>query len=118
MTMTNPVVKLDKPGADPITEDLEGWKVVEGNPAMKTWVQHASTDGSMISGTWEATPGSYHATYNAYEFVHLIEDASPSRPTAPPVTVGPGDAFVVEAGFTGVWKIEEPVRKHFDIKLK
>ena len=35
-----------------------------------------------------------------------------------PVSVGPGDAFVVEAGFKGVWKIEEKVLKHFDIKLK
>ena len=31
--------------------------------------------------------------------------------------VGPGDAFVVEAGFTGTWEIKEPVLKHFDIQL-
>jgi hypothetical protein len=28
-----------------------------------------------------------------------------------------GDAFVVEAGFSGTWEITEPVVKHFDIKL-
>jgi len=33
------------------------------------------------------------------------------------VTVVAGDAFVVEADFKGTWKIEEAVRKHFDIKL-
>jgi uncharacterized cupin superfamily protein len=31
-----------------------------------------------------------------------------------PVTVQAGDAFVVEKDFTGTWKIEEDVRKHFD----
>ena len=29
-----------------------------------------------------------------------------------------GDGFVVEPGFKGTWKIEQPVRKHFCIKLK
>ena len=35
-----------------------------------------------------------------------------------PVTLNPGDAFVVEPNFKGTWKIEAPVRKHFAIKLK
>jgi uncharacterized protein len=117
--MAQTVVKLGRPGPDPITDDLEGWKVVEGKPTMKTWIQHTSADGSMISGTWEATPGSYHATYTGYEFVHLIEGRITITPDGgSPVTVGPGDAFVVEAGFKGVWRIEEKVLKHFDIKLK
>jgi uncharacterized cupin superfamily protein len=117
--MADTVVKLGKPTGQPITDDLEGWRVVEGKPTMKTWVQLTSADGSMISGTWEATPGSYHATYTNYEFVHLIEGRIVITPDGgKPVTVGPGDAFVVEAGFAGVWKIEEKVLKHFDIKLK
>jgi len=31
---------------------------------------------------------------------------------------GPGDGFVVDAGFKGVWEIKEPVKKHFVIKIK
>ena len=34
-----------------------------------------------------------------------------------PVIVQAGDAFVVEADFKGTWKIEQAVRKHFDILL-
>jgi uncharacterized cupin superfamily protein len=117
--MAQTVVRLGQPGPEPITGDLEGWKVVEGKPTMKTWIQHTSADGSMISGTWEATPGSYHATYTGYEFVHLIQGRITITPDGgKPVSVGPGDAFVVEAGFKGVWKIEEKVVKHFDIKLR
>lgn len=114
------VTKLPATGsAVPITTDLEGWKVLEGSPSMKTWVLHTSNDGNMISGYWEATPGSYHATYTDYEFVHLIEGRITITPDGgQPVTVGPGDAFVVEANFKGVWKIEARVRKHFDIRLK
>jgi len=33
-------------------------------------------------------------------------------------TVSAGEAFCIESDFAGTWKIEEPVRKHFFIKLK
>ena len=52
--------------------DLAGWVVVEGKPTMKTAVQHTTADGKVMSGTWQATPGTYHATYSDYEFVHMI----------------------------------------------
>ena len=72
------VKKLDNNGKHarlqtPITTDLDGWKVVEGSPTMKTWILHTNKDESMISGYWEATPGTYHATYASFEFVHLLE---------------------------------------------
>lgn len=102
----------------PDTNDLDGWVVVEGSPSMRTWAVHTSSDGTMLSGIWEATPGTYHATYEAYEFVHMIAGRIVITPDGgTPVTVQAGDAFVVEADFKGTWKIEEAVRKHFDFKL-
>lgn len=113
------ITRLPAPGSEPIVADLEGWIVVAGKPSMKTWIQHTSADGSMISGTWEATPGTYHATYKGYEFVHLMAGRIKITPDGgKAVVVGPGDAFVVEPNFKGIWEIMEPVRKHFDIKLK
>ena len=111
--------KLDnQQSAEPITEDLDGWKVIEGKPTMKTWIMRTSNDGSMISGIWTATPGTYHATYSEYEFVHLIEGSITITPDGgQPMDVGPGDAFVVDVGFKGTWEILESVIKHFDIKL-
>ncbi|MBA3449315.1 MAG: cupin domain-containing protein [Pseudaminobacter sp.] len=99
---------------EPQTDDLEGWKVIEGHPTMKTFVQHSTGDGKIVSGTWQATPGTYHATYTAYEFVHIIAGRIIITPEGgKPVEVGPGDAFVVEADFKGIWQIVEPVTKHF-----
>jgi uncharacterized cupin superfamily protein len=113
------IVKLGPlTSVEPSTADLEGWVVVDGNPSMKTWVLHTSADGTMMSGYWEATPGTYHATYTAYEFVHVIEGRMTITPDGgTPVHLGPGDAFVVEPDFKGLWKIEETIRKHFDFKL-
>ena len=118
--MSHPTaVRFPAPDANPSTANLDGWVVTDGTPSMKTWVQHTSHDGSMISGTWEATPGSYHATYSAYEFVHIMEGEITITPDGgTPVHVGPGDAFVIEANFKGTWKIEKAVRKHFCVQLK
>ena len=117
--MAHPTVfKFPAPGADPITTDLEGWVVRAGSPTMKTWVQHTSADGKIISGTWAATPGTYHATYSAYEFVHLIEGEIIITPDGgEAVTLRPGDAFVIEADFKGVWEITKPVLKHFVVQV-
>ncbi|TPK96612.1 cupin domain-containing protein [Mesorhizobium sp. B2-4-12] len=98
--------------------DLPGWIAVEGRPTMQTAVQHTTEDGKVMSGTWRATPGTYHATYTDYEFVHMIAGRIIITPDGgTPVEVGPGDAFVVEADFKGTWKIIEPVTKHFVVRV-
>lgn len=118
--MSNPVFsKLSDRSVEPISEDLEGWTKAEGAPTMKTWIEYQSDDETLISGWWEATPGVYHAEYAAWEFVHMIEGRIIITPDGGESNeVGPGDAFVVEKGFQGTWKIEETALKHFVIKLK
>lgn len=106
------------PNVAPDSNDLDGWVAIEGNPTMRTWAIHTNSDGTMLSGVWEATTGTYHATYAAYEFVHMIAGRIVITPDGgTPVTVQAGDAFVVEADFKGTWEIQENVRKHFDFKL-
>ena len=105
-------------GAEPITTDLPGWTKVSGEPTMKTFVQHTSADGSMISGFWEATPGTYRAEYKGFEFVHLLAGHIIITPDGgEPVEMKTGCAFVVEPGFSGTWEIKEPVRKHFTARI-
>ncbi len=102
----------------PSTDTLDGWVVTKGNPQMTTWVLHTTADGTMMSGVWECTKGSYHATYTAYEYVVLIAGRIIITPDGgTPVTVAAPDAFVVEKDFAGTWEIVEPVRKHFDFRL-
>lgn len=114
------IVKLTSTdGIAPSTDDLDGWVVTEGAPRMKTWALHTSAAGDMVSGIWECTVGSYHATYTAYEYVVLIAGRITITPDGgTPVTVVAGDSFVVEPTFKGTWKIEENVRKHFDFRIK
>ncbi len=119
LTVPATVTKFGLKTATPIETDLEGWKKIDGNPTMKTWVEYTSEDGSAISGWWSATPGTYYAVYAAPEFVHLIEGEITITPDGGrPVKVGAGDAFVIEADFKGTWVIEKEVFKHFTVKLK
>jgi uncharacterized protein len=112
------VFKLPIDGPDPITGILDGWTVVDGAPSMTTWVLHTSDDGTMISGLWEATPGTYHAIYDSFEFVHLLQGKLTITPDGgAAVTLSAGDAFVVEADFKGTWKIVETVRKQFTARM-
>ena len=113
------IAKIPSSGSNPITDNLPGWVVRDGHPTMKTYVLHTTADGTMISGIWEATPGTFHATYTGFEFVHLLQGKITITPDGgAPVTVNGGDAFVVEPTFKGTWKIEEAVRKHFTARIK
>jgi uncharacterized protein len=103
----------------PYTDDLSGWVKTKGAPTMRTWVLHASPDGKMKSGAWEATPGTYHATYTAFEFVHLISGRIVITPDGgTPTTVVAGDAFVVEKDFKGTWEIKEHALKHWTFRVE
>jgi uncharacterized cupin superfamily protein len=115
--MASTLIPLGKKVATPIETDLDGWKKVEGEPTMKTYIEY-NTDKALC-GTWTATVGTYHAIYDTWEFVHLIEGKIIITPDGgESYTVVAGDAFVVEKDFKGTWKIEENVVKHFHIKLK
>lgn len=106
------------PKSDPIVTDLDGWKPVEGSPTMKTWIEHKTDDGKFLTGFWEATPGTYHVTYKADELIHLFEGAvtlTPEGGASQRYTAG--DSFFVPAGFVGLWKTEEKIRKIFAIRV-
>jgi hypothetical protein len=120
--MTSPTVaRLDPSGAgcEVITDILPGWTVVSGTPSMKTWVQHTSADGTMVSGIWEASPGTYRVEYDGFEFVHLLAGRVTITPDGgQPTEMSAGDAFIVEPDFKGTWTIQDPVRKHFTARIK
>lgn len=108
-----------KPNVEPITTDLDWWHPVEGSPTMKTWIENQSDDGKYLTGYWEATPGSYRVKYEVDELIHMFEGrATLTDRDQEPRTYVAGDTFLIEAGFDGIWKTEETVRKLFAIRAK
>jgi uncharacterized cupin superfamily protein len=92
-------------------------KVLQGQPATRTWVLYEEPDGKLASGQWEATPGKWRINYAEWEYMVMIsgrcvvEGDDGTR-----ITAGPGDAFVIEPGFAGTWEVLETMRKHWVIE--
>ncbi len=107
------------PNVQPITEDLDWWKKAEGSPTMRTWIEHTTDDEKFMTGFWEATPGSYRVKYDVDEFIFVFEGKFTLIPDeGEPQTFSAGDALLIEAGFDGIWKTEETVRKVLAIRAK
>lgn len=105
------------PKATPIVTDLDGWTPVDGSPSMKTWIEHKTDDGKLLTGFWEAQPGTYRVVYAADEFIHLFEGkVTLSEDNGPTRQFSAGDSFQIPKGFTGLWKTEETIRKVFVIR--
>lgn len=91
-------------------------KVLEGSPQHTARNFFSDTSGQFFAGVWESTPGRWRVRYSENEFCHLtrgrvvIEDDSGRS-----WTFKAGDSFVIPAGFSGVWKVLEPVSKLYVI---
>lgn len=109
--------KRFNPKSTPIVTDLDGWTPSDGTPSMKTWIEHKSDDVKLLTGFWEATPGTYRVIYAVDEFIHLFEGKVTLFPDyGEPITFEAGDSFQISRGFTGLWKTEERIRKVFVIR--
>lgn len=91
-------------------------RILSGDPVQTVSNRFASSDGRFNCGIWTGAVGSWRVAFTENEFCHLLDgvvivrgdDGSERRFQA-------GDAFVMPAGFTGVWDILEPARKYYAV---
>lgn len=105
---TSPVPVLD----DPIAPE----KVVEGAPMTGFRAAYDDAARGFFTGVWDSEPGAWRVTYEEDELcvllegrVRLIADAGEAA------EFGPGEAFVIPRGFSGVWTSIGRVRKIYAI---
>jgi uncharacterized cupin superfamily protein len=91
-------------------------RVLGGDPQHTARNFFTDCTGQMFAGTWESSPGRWRVSYSENEFCHItdgevvIESASGQQ-----WAFGPGDSFVIPAGFSGVWHVRKPLRKLYVI---
>ena len=98
--------------AAPVAPD----RVVEGHPQAVSALDYQRGD-KVFAGEWSATAGAWRVSYDEWEFCHMLEgvcelvagDGQTLRFQA-------GDTFVIEPGFTGVWRVIEPMKKRFVVR--
>lgn len=66
------------------------------------------------TGIWECTPGRWRRQIVDQEFCHFIAGRGTFTPDGgAPIAFKAGDAFMMSANSTGIWDIEETVRKTY-----
>lgn len=93
-------------------------KILSGDPRFTTWLVEARDDDTLFTGVWEATPGSWRISYDEWEFCSILSGQSRlTDKDGMTCDVGPGDSFVLQPGFSGVWEVLETTRKLFVVRL-
>jgi uncharacterized protein len=102
--------------ADGPSEPVAAERVLFGHPLQRTANAYSSTDQAFHCGVWESDIGAWRVHYTEHEFCHMlagrvriIGDDGSER------TVVAGDSFVIPAGFSGIWQVEETARKLYAI---
>jgi uncharacterized cupin superfamily protein len=101
------------------TVPIEADKIITGAPVTRTWVHYEEPGGKLAAGQWEATQGKWRIAYTEWEYIVMISGSCiVAGDDGTEIHAGPGDAFVIEPGFTGTWEVLETMRKHWVIEDK
>lgn len=91
-------------------------RVLGGSPTAQVWNHYADPSGQFYAGTWSSSKGLWRISYTEHEFCHLLEGRVVlSSDDGQRWEFGPGDAWVIPAGFSGTWETIEPARKRYAI---
>jgi uncharacterized protein len=113
--MNASIVRLDTP-LEPDVSAPAADRLLAGNPAHRAWNYFTDSTQTFFAGRWSATRGKWRVRYSENELcvmtagrVVITSDAGERA------TFGPGDAFVIPAGFSGTWEVLEDCSKVYAI---
>jgi hypothetical protein len=108
------IVRIAEPG--PEAEEAAPAGVLAGAPRTRTRNYYADAGERFFAGLWESTPGKWQVEYGEHELVHLLAGRVVlTDRSGRAQRFGPGDIFVIPAGYRGTWETVEPVRKLYAI---
>ncbi|MEW5769428.1 MAG: cupin domain-containing protein [Pseudomonadota bacterium] len=92
-------------------------RMVSGAPCRTTtWNHYSDPTGQFFAGIWAAEVGAMTVNYTEEELCYILEGrVRLSDSSGAAREFGPGSAFVIPAGFSGVWETLEPVKKIYTI---
>lgn len=112
------VVTIDEAAAEEVPLALDPARLAPGSPMPAQFVRNGFTDGTgrFFGGIWRSSPGAWRVSYSESELcvltegrVRITDSVGNTR------TYGPGDCFVMPAGFQGLWEVLESARKFYAI---
>lgn len=113
--MNTSIVRLNGQ-VDPDVSVPAADRLIAGNPQLEVRNFFADDSQQFFAGRWSASRGKWRIRYTENELCVMtsgqvvLESASGERSS-----FGPGDAFVVPAGFVGTWEVIEDCSKIYAI---
>lgn len=112
------VVRIDAHSGNEEPLALDPARLATGSALPEQFVRNLYTDGTgrFFGGIWRSTPGAWRVAYTENELCVLTEGRVRVTGDDGSVQVfGPGDCFVMPAGFSGLWEVLEPAHKFYAI---
>src|ERR1700730_949018 len=111
MTASPKIVVLDRlqtgESSNPAPENI-----LAGIPRARVSNQYADASQQYFCGVWTSTAGKWRVRYTEHEFCVIIEGrVRLESATGERHEFRAGYAFVVPAGFAGIWEVTEPCEK-------
>jgi len=113
--MSTSIIRLDGALAAEASEPPAD-RLIAGKPQLQLRNYFSDASQQFFAGRWSATRGKWRVRYTENELCVMtaghvvIESASGERSS-----FGPGDAFVIPAGFSGTWEVLEDCAKIYAI---
>lgn len=113
--MPNRLVTFDPlPPAEPAQPAAD--RRLSGDPRQQVWNVYSDPGAQFHAGRWASTPGAWRVRYSEHEFCHLLRGSLRIvGADGEAWNFGPGDSFVVPAGFEGTWEVLEDAEKLYAI---
>ncbi|MGB8327795.1 MAG: cupin domain-containing protein [Steroidobacteraceae bacterium] len=109
------LIRLDGP-CEPESSAPAAEKLLRGHPQQQVRNYYGDASGQFFAGRWTSTRGAWRVQYGEHEFCHILKGrVRIESATGVATTFGPGDSFVVPAGFAGTWEVLEDCEKFYAI---
>ncbi|MEP1229051.1 MAG: cupin domain-containing protein [Litorimonas sp.] len=109
------LVNVDK-SHELVRDDIAPAKLISGNGATSLWNAFSDKSEQFHVGHWSSGPCALHVSYDEDELCVIIEgDVKITDNDGQVSTYGKGDAFVIEAGFKGIWESLTKVTKIYAV---
>jgi len=90
--------------------------VISGEPRTAVRNHYADPSSQFFAGDWSSSVGKWRVRYSGHEFCHLLEgEVVLASDDGREWRFGPGDAWVIPAGFSGTWETVRAARKRYAI---
>lgn len=90
--------------------------IIEGSPRARGYCAMTSPDGTLFSGEWECTAGSFSWSYHDDELIRVLEGEAFIEIDGEFKRFGPGDTVFFPMGGSARWRVPKYVRKVFFIR--